>query len=136
MRAVTSATAASVLQIDRKSFDNLLLRIGPAAVPPGRQGVERRIPVSLVEELLLAADLNIALGVPAKVAFRIAQQLLGRSTEGTRGNTAEFLGSLNIGAFVQLGADVALLRAEMQRRYEVAVETVVRQARGRPSKRR
>ena len=47
MRAVTTATAATVLGIERRSLDNLLLQLGPLALPPGRQGLERRIPVSL-----------------------------------------------------------------------------------------
>ena len=136
MRAVTAATAAAVLQMDRKSFDNLLLRLGPDAVPRGRQGVERRIPVALIEELMLAQDISGAIGAPARESFLLARQLLGRLPhEGTPDISTEFVGSLQLGQFIQLGADLATLRAEMQRRYEVAIESVVRRPRGRPSRR-
>jgi hypothetical protein len=47
----------------------------------------------------------------------------------------DFVGSLKIGTFVQIGADLASLRSELQRRYETAVETVVRPQRGRPAQR-
>lgn len=136
MRAVTTATAAAVLQMDRKSFDNFLLRIGSDAIPAGRQGVERRIALALLEELLLAKELNGTLGVPAKEAYHTARRLLGRSAaEVPAGDHGEFVGSLRIGEFVQLGADLHTLRAELQLRYENAVETVVRPQRGRPPKR-
>ena len=46
----------------------------------------------------------------------------------------DFVGSFRIGNFVQLGADLTSLRAELQDRYESAVETVVRPQRGRPRK--
>lgn len=136
MRAVTAATAAAVLQIDRKTFDNLLLRLGSDALPPGRQGVERRIPVPLIEELFLTQDLSAALGVPAREAFRIARLMLGRSpSEGTPDLAAGFVGSLRVGQFVQLGADLAALREELSARFEVAIESVVRRPRGRPGRR-
>ena len=122
--------------MDRKSFDNFLLRIGSDAIPAGRQGVERRIALALLEELLLAKELNGTLGVPAKEAYHTSCRLLGRPSGETRaGDPDEFVGSLRIGTFVQLGVDLSTLRAELQRRYETAVETVVRPQRGRPPKR-
>jgi hypothetical protein len=122
--------------MDRKSFDNFLLRIGSEAVPAGRQGVERRIALGLLEELLLAKELNGTLGVPAREAFTVARRLLGRTADGTDTSLGgEFVGSLKIGTFVQLGADLSSLRTELQHRYESAVETVVRPQRGRPRKR-
>ena len=136
MRAVTTATAAAVLRMDRKSFDNFLLRIGSEAIPAGRQGVERRIALGFLEELLLAKELRGTLGVPAREAFMVARRLLGRTTDGSEMQMgSDFVGSLRIGAFIQLGADLASLRSELQRRYEMAVETVVRPQRGRPAKR-
>lgn len=122
--------------MERKAFDNLLLRLGPEALPPGRQGVERRIPVALIEELILAHDLNTELGVPAREAFRLARRMLGRSpAEGRPDLEAEFVGSLRVGRFLQLGADLQSLREELQERVEVAIESVVRRPRGRPSRR-
>ena len=136
MRAVTTATAAAVLRMDRKSFDNFLLRIGPEAVPAGRQGVERRITLGLLEALFLAKELNGTLGVPAREAFAVARRLLGRTAEGAEmSGGGDFVGSLRIGAFVQIGADLSFLRSELQHRFESAVETVVRPQRGRPRKR-
>jgi len=136
LRAVTTATAAAVLEMDRKSFDNFLLRIGSDALSPGRQGVERRITLGLLEELILAKELNGAIGIPAKDAFMVARGLLGHSDDRDAGDAhGSFAGSLRVGAFIQLGADLSALRAELQRRYETAVETVVRPQRGRPPKR-
>lgn len=123
--------------MDRKTFDNFLLRIGSDAVPLGRQGVERRITVGLVEELILATELNGALGIPAKEAFIVARRLLGRAPGGGPADAPfGFVGSIRIGAFLQIGADLSALRAEVQQRYETAVEMVVRPSRGRPPKRR
>lgn len=136
MRAVTAATAAAVLQMERKAFDNLLLRLGSDAMPPGRQGVERRIPIALIEELFLTHDLSSVLGVPTREAFRIARLMLGRSpSAGTPDLSAGFVGSLRVGQFVQLGADLAALREELRARFEVAIESVVRRPRGRPTRR-
>lgn len=129
MRAVTAATAAEVLQMDRKAFDNMLLRIGGGAMPRGKQGVERRIPVALIEELMLTADLSRSAGIPVREAFQIAQRLLGSAPDSAPG---DFVGSMPLGEFVQLGADIHRLRDELQERLEVAIESVVRRPRGRP----
>ncbi len=114
----------------------MLLRIGPEALPRGRQGVERRIPVSLIEDLLLARDLSAALSIPVKEAFGVARMLLGRAPDGDLRLRAPFVGSLHVGEFIQLGADLGKLREELQWRIESAVESVVRPARGRPSRAR
>lgn len=133
MRAVTGATAADILGLEQKAFDNLLLRIGPDALAPGRQGVERRIPVALIEDLLLTRELSAGLGVPTKESFQLARRLLGRSLVSGRPDLqADFVGSLHVGAFIQLATDVSALRRQVQLRLEAAVETVVRRRRGRP----
>lgn len=133
MRAVTAATAADILQLEQKAFDNLLLRIGPDAISPGRQGVERRIPVALIEDLLLTRELSAGLAIPTKDAFQLARRLLGRSPGTGRPDLrAAFVGSLHVGEFIQLGTDVAAVRQQVQSRLEAAVETVVRRRRGRP----
>lgn len=129
MRAVTAATAAEVLQMDRKAFDNMLLRIGSAALPRGRQGVERRIPVALIEELMLTADLSRSAGVPVREAYVISQRLLGNAPDSHLGG---YVGSVPLGEFVQLGADIQRLREDLRERLEVAIESVVRRPRGRP----
>lgn len=136
MRAVTAATAAAILELDQKTFDNLLLRIGDAALPPGRQGVERRIPVALLEDLMLTRDVSQSLGVPTRQAFAVARRLLGRTDGLVPGVApeAEFVGSMRAGTFVQLGADLQALREHVQDRFEAAVETVVRRPRGRPAR--
>jgi hypothetical protein len=136
VRAVTAATAAAVLQVDQKTFDNLLLRIGPSAnLAPGRQGVERRIPVALIEDLVLTRDLCAALGVSARDGFALARQLLGRDPlrPGLSAD-AGFVGSLHAGAFVQLGVDLAALHQTVQERLEAAIEAVVKRPRGRPAR--
>lgn len=118
MRAVTTATAAAVIGVDRKAFDNMLSRIGGSELPRGRQGLERRIPVSLLPQLLLTADLSSRLGASLKISFRLARELLdGRDPAGP---------------FVSIRADVPRLRAEIDRQLESAIETVVRPRRGRP----
>jgi hypothetical protein len=121
------------LGLPQKSFDNLLLRIGPDASPPGRQGVERRIPVALIEDLLLTRELSAGLGIPAKEAFQLARQLFGRSPGTGRPDLqTSFVGSLRVGEFIQLGSDISGIRQLVQERLEAAVETVVRRRRGRP----
>lgn len=125
-----------MLQVDQKTFDNLLLRIGSSAsLPRGRQGVERRIPVALIEDLVLTRDLSAALGVSARDAFALARQLLGRDPlrPGLSAD-AGFVGSLHAGAFVQLGVDLAALREAVHQRLESAIETVVKRPRGRPAR--
>jgi hypothetical protein len=136
LRAVTAATAAAILELDQKSFDNLVLRLGSQALPPGRQGVERRIPVALLEDLMLTRDLHQALGIPSREAFAVARRLLGRSDDAVGNLTpdAEFVGSLQAGTFVHVGADVRALREHVQARLEAAVEIVVRRPRGRPAR--
>lgn len=136
MRAVTAATAAAILELDQKTFDNLVLRLGDSALPAGRQGIERRIPVSLLEDLMLTRDLSQSLGIPTRQAFVVARRLLGRADGMIQAVTpdAEFVGSLRAGSFVQLGADLNALREHVQARFEAAVETVVRRPRGRPAR--
>lgn len=133
MRAVTAATAAEVLGVDRKTFDNLLLRIGESAAPRGKQGVERRVPVALIEELLLTRDLGEGLSIGARDAYELARRLLGRGIGGA-GEPVHFVGSLHAGEFIQVGVDLAALRETLQARLEHAIETVVRRPRGRPPK--
>jgi hypothetical protein len=125
MRAVTSATAAAVLQLDRKAFDNLLQRLGESTAPKGRQGVERRIGLAQLEELFLTAELCTHLGLSARDAFRLAQSIIGTDSPG----------QLRIGTLIRLEMDLPALRAELRRRYEVAVESIVRPRRGRPPRR-
>ena len=119
----------------RKSLDNLLGRIGAGVVGQGRQGVERRIPVALLEELALTVELSRRAGIPAREAFDLARALLGRiQLDPTRpGVSPDFIGSVSLGPFVQLGADLHALRDELQARLEVAIESVVRRRRGRPA---
>ena len=135
MRALTTATAAAVLGVDRKTFDNLVVRLGPDILPPGRQGVERRVPVALVEELMLCLDLTAGLALPARQALTIARQLMGRA-DGVPGHAVAITGHVQVGPFIQLGADLHALREESQRRCEEAIESVVRRPRGRPPQRR
>lgn len=78
---------------------------------------------------MLCLDLTAGLGVPARVAHQVARELMGR------GDT-DFRGSLQVGSYVQLGADLSSLRDETQRRCAVAIESVVRRPRGRPRRRR
>lgn len=118
MRAITSATAAAVLGLDRKSLDNMLGRIECEELPRGRQGVERRVPVSLLPRLLLTAELSRRIGVPFREGFQLATAIErdGRSAVG----------------YLMVSADLEPLRQEIDRRLEQAIETVVRRPRGRP----
>ena len=118
MRAVTTATAAVALGMRRKALDNLLGRIDLPAVTPGRQGVERRIPVALLPELFLTAELVGELSISVRSAFALARRL-GQ-------------GMAPIGPFLQVMVDTAAIQREIDRRLEVAIETVVRRPRGRP----
>ena len=135
MRAVTTTTAADVLQVSRKSLDNLLGRIGSIGVGPGKQGVERRISVALLEELALTVELSRRAGIPAREAFALARALLGRARADLShpSLSPDFIGSVALGPFVQLGADVRALREDLQTKLEAAIESVVRRRRGRPA---
>lgn len=115
---MTTATAAAVLGIERKSLDNLILRLGDSVFPVGRQGIERRIPVTMLPELLLVADLSAELAIPARPALDLARRLLA--------------GDRDLGEFVTATVDQAALELEIEQRLEPAIESVVRPRRGRP----
>ena len=76
MRAVTTATAAAAIGLRKKALDNLLGRLDLPEASSGRQGVERRIPVALLPELLLTAELSDQLGMPIRSAFLLARRLV------------------------------------------------------------
>jgi len=118
MRAVTTATAAAAIGLRKKALDNLLGRLDLPEASSGRQGVERRIPVTLLPELLLTAELSDQLGIPIRSAFAMARRLVA--------------GEVSAGPFLQLRADTASIKLEIDRQLEVAIETVVRRPRGRP----
>lgn len=136
MRAVTTATAAAVLSLDRKKLDNLLSRVGADRFKNGRQGVERRIPISVLEEISLTAQLSDCLSIPAREAFAVARQLLGREVVPSTNGSADtvFVGSLHLGPFVNLGVNLHAFRADLHARLELAIESQVRPRRGRPKK--
>lgn len=120
MRAVTTATAAAALGLERKAFDNMIGRLEASELPRGRQGVERRIPVSLLPRLLLAAELSERLAIPVADAFRIAGALANGDQPGA--------------PFIRIEADFSLLSSEVNHHLERAIEAVVRRPRGRPRK--
>jgi hypothetical protein len=127
MRAVTTATAAIALAIDRKSLDNLLARVGPEAVETGKQGRERRIAVARLEELALCLELQSALGVPARESFALARRLLRRDDLAQ-----EYLGTVVVGPHLQLGLDLRGFLDALHARVAAAIESHVRPRRGRP----
>ncbi|MEK0430282.1 MAG: hypothetical protein RL139_86 [Gemmatimonadota bacterium] len=119
MRAVTSATAATVLGIRPKQLDNVLARIGAGAFPVGRQGRDRRLPIQRLPELALTLELVTRLGVPVRKAHRVAAAILQ--------------GDLDAGPVLQLAVDLAHLRRRIDERLALAIESVVRLPRGRPT---
>ena len=127
MRAITSQTAAQVLEITPKQLDNLLLRIGGVASSTesgskGRQGRERRIPIRTLPELALTLELVAELGVGVRDGFRIAAALCS--------------GQDHVVGHVTLGADLEGLRDRIDQRLAAAIETTVRAKRGRPPRER
>lgn len=143
MRAVTTATAAAVLGLDRKALDSLLVRLGTDVLPQGRQGLERRIPVGLLEVLALTSDISAAINIPARQAFAFAQLLIAhedlsapahgsRASDGSSGAIRRRPGGTSIGTFLTVDADLSALRQAIDERLEMAIESVVRPARGRP----
>lgn len=127
MRAITSQTAAQVLEITPKQLDNLLLRIGGVASSTeigssGRQGRERRIPIRTLPELALTLELIAGFGVGVRDGYRIAAALCsGREHQ---------VGHLT------LGADLEALIDRIDERLASAIETTVRARRGRPPRAR
>jgi hypothetical protein len=118
MRAVTTATAAAAIGMQKKALDNLLGRLELPEAASGRQGVERRIPVTLLPELLLTAELSDQLHMPIRSAFALARRLVA--------------GEVELGPFLNVRARTSALGEEIDRQLEVAIETVVRRPRGRP----
>jgi hypothetical protein len=126
MRAITSQTAAQVLEITPKQLDNLLLRIGGVASSTengskGRQGRERRIPIKILPELALTMELISGLGVGVRDGYRIASALCSG-------------GGHEVG-HITIGADLEGLRDRLDQRLAAAIETTVRARRGRPPSR-
>ncbi len=104
--------------INRKALDNILARLDLPEAPVGRQGLERRIPVSLLPVLALTSKLVGDLGVSVRPAFALAERLsTGVSTR--------------VGV-IELRADLPELVATLEHRLEHAIESVVRRPRGRP----
>ena len=150
MRAVTTATAAIVLGVERKALDNILVRLGRDALPLGRQGIERRIPVALLETLALTEELSDGLGMRIRDAFfvarllttstdnvpdanRVADRVAHRPVGRPAGRaTEEITRQTPIGQYLRLDADLHRLRNEIHERLELAIENVVRRQRGRP----
>jgi hypothetical protein len=118
LRAITTATAAAAIGIQKKALDNLLGRLDLPEAVSGRQGVDRRIPVTLLPELLLAVEISEQLGVSVRAAFELARRLSD--------------GPIDLGPYLNLRADFAAVRGEVEEQLEVAIETVVRKRRGRP----
>jgi hypothetical protein len=130
LRAVTAATAATTLKVDRKALDNLLARIGSDLIPRGRQGVERRLSVRTLEELGLSLEIMRSLSVPARESFLLSRQLLRRDDLAQ-----EFLGTVELGAHLQLGLDHQAFLTDLNARLASAIESQVRPRRGRPRQR-
>lgn len=120
MRAVNSATAAAIVGLDAKAFDNMIGRIGLSELPRGRQGLARRIPVSVLPQLLLTAELTERLGIPYKQAYDIARAL------------AE--GQQPAAPLVTMQADYERIRGQVNAQLEHVIESVVPRPRGRPRK--
>lgn len=120
MRAVTTATAAAALGLERRAFTNMIGRLEASELPRGRQGVARRIPASLLPRLFLTIELAERLAVPVADAFRIAGALANREQP--------------IAPFVRIDVDFELISSEVNHQLERAIEAVVRRPRGRPRK--
>ena len=121
VRAINSATAASVIGLDHRAFSNMIGRIGPSELPEGRQGLARRIPVSLLPRLLLTAELMQQFGIPSGEAYRVAQTI----EQGTP----------TTGQFVSIRANLEAIRMHIDTQLEHAIESVVPRPRGRPPRR-
>ena len=123
MRAITSQTAAQVLDITPKQLDNLLSRIGGVASNTengsrGRQGRARRIPIRTLPELALTLELTAGLGVGVRDGYRIASALCSGRDHAV--------------GHLLLRADLEGLRDRIDQRLAAAIETTVRAKRGRP----
>lgn len=118
MRAVNTATAAAILGLEAKAFDNMIGRIGLSELPRGRQGLARRIPVSVLPQLLLTAELTEHLGIPYRHAYDVAKALAD--------------GRQPAGPFVTVQADYERIRGQVNAQLEHAIESVVPRPRGRP----
>lgn len=118
MRAVTTATAALAIGVPRKSLDNILAKLALPEAPKGRQGLERRLPVTILPHLFIVAELVTRLEMPVRTAHELALQLVS--------------GRAEVGAFLSLRLDPASIRTAVDLRLADAIEHVVRRPRGRP----
>lgn len=120
--------------MDRKAFDSFLARLGADVLPPGRQGVERRVPVGALELLALTHEITVGLRVPAREALVIARSALGDRPDASSGPDLSE-SAATIGRFSSLLVDRTALKREIKERLEAAIESVVRPRRGRPPRR-
>ncbi len=120
MRAVNSATAAAIIGLEIKAFDNMIGRIEASELPRGRQGLARRIPVSVLPQLLLTAELSERLGIPHRQAYKVAGELAD--------------GRQPAAPFVRMAVDLERIRTQVNSQLEHAIESVVPRPRGRPPK--
>lgn len=122
MRAITSQTAAQILEITPKQLDNLLLRIGFEALgTPGRQGRARRIPIRALPELALTLEIISGFGTTTREAHRIAASICETRHPYRTGH-------------LWLDTNLDELRTRIDQHLGAAIETTVRARRGRPRK--
>jgi hypothetical protein len=129
--------------MDKRSLDSMLARIGSELIPRGRQGLERRIPVNLLEVLALTADLVKGLGLPVREAFVLARSMTAgaglpsatATTDGSPESDHALEPIVAVGEFASLQVDRQALRGEIEQRLAAAIESVVRPRRGRPRRR-
>jgi len=93
-------------------------RIEAPELPRGRQGIERKIPVSALPELLLTAELVNRLGIPLREAHEVSRSLAKKRQPAA--------------PFVSIHVDFERLRRSIDERLMHAIEAVPRPRRGRP----
>lgn len=119
---ITTAAAATVLDVDIKSIDNLLSRDGKHLVTGGKQGRRRRIDASALEPVAIAKVLNRELGVPLARGLEVAEQLL---------KAPSF--TVAVGRLGNLSFDVIALKSHLGALLTEVLEQTALPKRGRPS---
>lgn len=124
MRSFDIRVAALTLSVGQKWIDNLLALYPLRGIRRGRQGVQRRITEEGLLLIELVRMLSADLGVPLRVAAKLASDAL------MEGNGGELVTRTPSGLRVSFPVDT--IQTQLRLRAQDAVESAVRVRRGRP----
>lgn len=123
---ITTSAAAAVLDVEPKSFDNILSREGKQLIKQGnssKQGMRRRIDSALLVPFAIAITLQRELGVPIARGLEIGAKFLDPDCPSVA------LGQLGVLSF-----DLSALRSRLSNDLADVLEQTAVPKRGRPAR--